>query len=191
MPAPRAQQADLTIKTFRQPLKARSTARFAIGPSEKIDPMPKYFAYGSNMSHDQIRERCPSHKFLCAAELRDYELAFTRFSKNRQCGVADVVKAEGHSVWGAVFEMSEADLLELDRHEGAHFKSPAYVRVPVQVFPSEGPPLDAFTYEVFKKSTAGHAPSAEYLGLILEGARKSELPQAYQDTLGGIQAAKY
>ena len=119
--------------------------------------------------------------------LRAY--AFTRFSKKRQCGVADVVKAAGHSVWGAVFELSDADFLELDRHEGTHFKSPAYMRLPVQVFASEGQPLDAITYEVVNKSTEEHVPSAEYLGLILEGARRWELPQSYQDVLSKILAA--
>ncbi len=62
--------------------------------------MPNYFAYGSNMSQDQIRARCPSHKFLCAAELPGHKLAFTRYSRKRECGVADIVPARG-SLCGA------------------------------------------------------------------------------------------
>lgn len=92
--------------------------------------MVKYFAYGSNMSDEQIRERCPSHKFVCVAELRDYKLAFTRYSHKRSCGVADVVVAPGESVWGAVFEMPESDMAALDVHEGVHSKPPAYARRP-------------------------------------------------------------
>lgn len=149
--------------------------------------MPKYFAYGSNMSHDQICVRCPSQEFICTAELRDYRLAFTRYSKKRGCGVADIVPAPGASVWGAVFEMCEADLAALDRNEGVHLNPPAYARVQVQVLTLDGHPLDAITYEVFNKSADGYAPNAEYLGLIADGASKWGLPQAYQNVLAKTQ----
>ena len=68
-----------------------------------------YFAYGSNMDWDQMRTRCPSAAFVGIARLPDHRLAFTRFSKTRKCGVADVVPAKGQSVWGAVFSIDERD----------------------------------------------------------------------------------
>ncbi|MBO9647584.1 MAG: gamma-glutamylcyclotransferase [Variovorax sp.] len=150
--------------------------------------MPRYFAYGSNMSHDQIGARCPSRKFICVAELPGYRLAFTRYSPKRQCGVADIVPAPGESVWGALFEMSTEDLDALDRHEGAHLSPPAYVRAQVKVSTPDGGCLDAITYEVFDKSSVEHVPSTAYLGLMVEGARKWQLPDAYQQALIGIQA---
>lgn len=72
--------------------------------------MPMYFAYGSNMSDEQIRERCPSHRFVCVAQLPGYRLAFTRRSEKRGCGVADVIAAQNAAVWGVVFKMTDADL---------------------------------------------------------------------------------
>lgn len=147
--------------------------------------MPMYFAYGSNMSDEQIRERCPSHRFVCVAQLRDYRLAFTRRSEKRGCGVADVVAAQDESVWGVVFEMTEADLAALDRNEGVHLKPPAYVRKSVQVI-SGDQSVDAITYEVFAKSASQHAPNAHYLGLITAGARKWGLPEDYQEALAQI-----
>jgi cation transport regulator ChaC len=149
--------------------------------------MPKYFAYGSNMSDEQIAHRCPSHRFVCVAELRGYRLAFTRRSEKRGCGVADVVATAGENVWGVVFEMSDADLSALDRHEGVHMKLPAYVRKNVQVVATDGHLLDAITYEVFTKAENEHAPNAEYLGLISAGARKWGLPQDYQEALLNIK----
>jgi gamma-glutamylcyclotransferase len=146
----------------------------------------KYFAYGSNMSDEQIRERCPSHRFVCIAKLTDYRLAFTRHSKKRRCGVADVVPAPGQSVWGVVLEMSDSDLAALDGHEGVHAKPPAYVRKNVQVLASGGHLVDAITYEVFTKAPSEYAPNAEYLGLIIAGARKWGLPQDYQEALANI-----
>lgn len=147
--------------------------------------MPMYFAYGSNMSDEQIRKRCPSHHFVCVAQLRGYRLAFTRRSEKRGCGVADVVAAQDEAVWGVLFEMCEGDLAALDRHEGAHLKPPAYVRKSVQVV-ADGQLLDATTYEVFSKSASQHAPNSDYLGLITAGARKWGLPQGYQEALAQI-----
>lgn len=148
--------------------------------------MPTYFAYGSNMSDEQIRQRCPSHRFICIANLPGYRLAFTRRSEKRRCGVADVVPAAEESVWGVVFEMCLADLAALDRHEGVYAKSPAHIRKDVQVVSTEGELLDAITYEVFTKTTNELAPSEEYLGLIKAGARKWGLPREYQDALAKI-----
>lgn len=149
--------------------------------------MTKYFAYGSNMSDEQIQERCPSHRFVCVAELRGYRLAFTRYSQKRRCGVADVVPAPGSSVWGVVFEMSDADMSALDVHEGVNAKPPAYVRKDVQVLASDGTALDSVTYEVFAKAPEPYPPSAQYLGLITAGARKWGLPDFYQARLAAIQ----
>ncbi|MEJ8810612.1 gamma-glutamylcyclotransferase family protein [Variovorax ureilyticus] len=151
--------------------------------------MPRYFAYGSNMSHDQIRTRCPSRTFVCVAELRGYRLAFTRYSPKRQCGVADIVASPGASVWGALFDMSEEDLAALDRHEGAHLSPPAYVRVHVQVSTPDGGSVEAITYEVFDKSPVEHVPSADYLGLMVDGAWEWGLPDAYRAALRGIRSA--
>jgi len=149
--------------------------------------MPRYFAYGSNMSHEQISERCPSQRFICAAELPGHKLAFTRFSPKRGCGVADIVPIEGASVWGALFELSEDDFAELDRHEGAHLDPPAYVRSQVQVIGADGRGMEAITYRVFDKAATEFAPSAHYLGLIVEGARKWGLPDAYQQALPALR----
>lgn len=149
--------------------------------------MGKYFAYGSNMSDEQIAQRCPSHCFVCVAKLPGYRLAFTRLSTKRGCGVADVVATPDETVWGVVFEMSDADMAALDRHEGVHMKPPAYVRKSVQVVSMDGQPLNAITYEVFTKAENEHAPNAEYLGLITAGARKWGLPQEYQDALARIK----
>src|SRR5687767_6545074 len=95
--------------------------------------MPLYFAYGSNMDLDQIVVRCPSAKFQHAAVARGFRLGFTRFSKKRGCGVADLVAETGEEVWGAVFKIAELDVAKLDRSEGVFLTPPAYRRVPIQV----------------------------------------------------------
>jgi hypothetical protein len=57
------------------------------------------------------------------------------------------------------------------------------VRVQVRVAATDGGSLDAITYEVHDKAASEHAPSVEYLGLILDGARKWGLPRAYREAL--------
>src|SRR4051812_4019852 len=78
----------------------------------------RYFAYGSNLDPDQLRERCPAASFVCVARLDAHRLAFSRKSTRRSCGVADVIPDSGHHVWGAVFEISDADAACLDASEG-------------------------------------------------------------------------
>ena len=79
--------------------------------------MIRVFAYGSNMDCEQMRERCPSTRFVCVAKLPNHRLAFTRKSTRRNCGVADAVKAEGNEVWGVVYEIDDIDLPKLDSLE--------------------------------------------------------------------------
>jgi gamma-glutamylcyclotransferase len=78
-----------------------------------------YFAYGSNMDWDQMRERCPSSTFVGVARLPNHSLAFSRKSIKRGCGVADVVATIGHDVWGVVYRIGDSEDQErLDKREG-------------------------------------------------------------------------
>src|SRR5947208_12969770 len=69
-----------------------------------------YFAYGSNMDSTQMKERCPSAKFVCRAKLPSHRLAFTLRSCRRGCGVADILRDEAKDVWGVVYELPENEL---------------------------------------------------------------------------------
>ena len=79
-----------------------------VGIKKMQQPISLYFAYGSNMNWDQMRERCPSARFEFVAKAEGLRFAFTRFSKKRQCGVADIVASPGSEVWGAVFAIPKS-----------------------------------------------------------------------------------
>jgi gamma-glutamylcyclotransferase len=79
-----------------------------------------YFAYGSNMNWDQMRDRCPSSRFDSIVRDEGYRLAFTQFSKTRQCGVADIVASAGSDVWGVVFEIPDDEVNVLDKSGEGH-----------------------------------------------------------------------
>ena len=152
-----------------------------------------YFAYGSNMDWDQMRGRCPSCRFDSIASAEGYRLAFTRFSKNRQCGVADIVASAGSDVWGVVFEIPEDEVNVLDKSEGyspgrAREKN-AYERRKLDVFGqgSNASAITVWTYVVVNKLRSPPKPSAEYKATILTGARHWKLPANYLEELERIE----
>ena len=61
--------------------------------------MINYFAYGSNMSYEQMKERCPDSKYVGIARLNGYKLDFTKMSTIRGGGVADIIESEKDCVY--------------------------------------------------------------------------------------------
>lgn len=146
-----------------------------------------YFAYGSNMDWLQIKNRCPSAQFVRKALLKGYDFGFTRKSKNRDCGVMDIVKADGEQVWGVVYQIDELDVRKLDQSEGyapGRVKN-AYQRIECIVY-EDGDlekPITAMTYEVVEKAAATILPNQEYKALIVNGADYWRLPEDYINQL--------
>jgi gamma-glutamylcyclotransferase len=157
--------------------------------------MPRYFAYGSNMDGRQMEQRCPVARFLCVARLADHRLAFTRYSRERGCGVADIIPKAGECVWGVVYELSESDLSRLDCYEGykpgSHAQGNAYNREKVAVFAGgrAGEVLSAYAYVVSAKRHDAPPPSQAYLRHLLCGARRWRLPESYIRCLEAVRTA--
>ena len=131
-----------------------------------------YFAYGANMSTSVMTVRCPVHRVLGGAQLRDHRLAFTRRSLRWGGGVADIVPAPGETVWGALYEIAAEGLSSLDRAEGVGF---AYRRRLVEVVLGEER-YAATAYEVADKELDEIEPRPEYRALMTAGAREHGLP---------------
>ena len=72
--------------------------------------MTLYFAYGSNLSLDQMQHRCPDAVPLAPFHLPDARLIFR--------GVADVVFEPGASCPGGLWRLTPACERTLDRYEG-------------------------------------------------------------------------
>ena len=152
-----------------------------------------YFAYGSNMHSAQMKERCPSARFVCRAKLPSHRLAFTLKSVERGCGVADVLYEEGREVWGVVYDLPETELKDLDKDEsfrpGRPYDQNKYTRENHYVWP-EGDAKRALLVALYR----GHPqldpplPSHEYKRLIVEGAKRWNLPEEYIRELESIKA---
>jgi gamma-glutamylcyclotransferase (GGCT)/AIG2-like uncharacterized protein YtfP len=152
------------------------------------------FAYGSNMDWAQLRQRCPSAKFVAVGLLPAHRLDFTRKSKNRGCGVADVVVDETESVWGAVFEIPETEVGFLDHAEGYQpgrsREKNSYVREDRHVFREgdKSQPLLVSIYSGIPQKDPP-LPNPEYKALILSGAQRWKLPAEYIRKLEAIKTA--
>ena len=152
-----------------------------------------YFAYGSNLYAAQMKERCPSAKFVCRAKLPFHRLAFTLKSVERECGVADVLYDKRREVWGVVYEIPENELKNLDKDEsfrpGRPDEKNKYTRENHYVWP-EGDLKRALLVCLYH----GHPqldpplPSYDYKRLIIEGARHWDLPAEYIRELESIEA---
>ena len=69
-----------------------------------------YFAYGSNLDLDQMLEHVPGVRVVGLAALRDHRLTFPLYTGSWAGGTAGVSHAHGSTVWGVLYELSEADL---------------------------------------------------------------------------------
>lgn len=151
-----------------------------------------YFAYGSNMSLAQMRERCPAHERVGIAKLSGYALCFPRSSPIRLCGVAGIEERGSSEVWGVVYRLNAIDLATLDKREGydaaAAFQINRYNRREVTVLLEGDPSRPAACLVYLARSEPGvHVPSSAYLGTMVEGAAENGLPAGYIETLRAIR----
>lgn len=105
--------------------------------TEKVD---YYFAYGSNLNREQMQKRCPGSAPVEPYILEGWKLIFRR--------VADIVPAPGERVYGALYTITPADELALDRYERFQANAPDqgwYTKVHLDL-PVRGAPATVMFY---------------------------------------------
>ena len=173
--------------------------------------MAYYFAYGSNMDKYQIETRCPNVKKIGKGLIPNYRIDFTRKSIKRNCGVADILESQGDTIWGIIYNITDEDLISLDRFEGFpryytkktikcyQFVNPnpwGFIpKEPLQEYleelyknPFNFKEIEAIVYVVIDKSATTIQPSIEYLNLLQEAAEENDFPIIYQQTLNAFGA---
>lgn len=134
--------------------------------------MTRYFAYGSNLVADRMRERGAPFRTARPAVLHGHRLAFDKRGFDG-AGRANVVPAEGGRVHGVLYELDEAGLEALRGFESG------YDLVEVQVeFTGDGGGhrVPALVF-VARSDRRTHAPPTRtYVGLILQGLADHGLP---------------
>lgn len=130
-----------------------------------------YAAYGSNLNHAQMRERCPEAKYLGSAMLKNQNLLF--------CGqpnhsFATIKTMEGKEVPIGLWEISARDEKSLDRYEGyPHFYHKTVLPVTL-----DGEEVHAMVYIMDLAMPAG-LPSVMYYNIVEKGYRDCGLDTAY------------
>jgi len=123
-----------------------------------------YFAYASNLSKQQMQTRYPDSKPLFVATLPNYKIIFTGWFREWRGGKATIKSFRGEKVRGAIYEVTEACLRQLDRHEAG------YIRLNVTVFDEDNEPHQAVTY-IKSGQLEETQPSQEYGEVIRQGYR--------------------
>ncbi len=161
-----------------------------------------YFAYGSNMEWERMRERCPSAKFVCRSLLPDYRLTFPRYSRNNKCWTASVEKVKGKEVWGVVYEIDDREIGRLNKKEGYRpdRTEDQNDHVPFQCHVlDEGDkerPLAVMTYIANREGDppSEHrdrkVPNAKYKSRLVNGAKHWRLPEQYVQQLEAIEVVE-
>lgn len=140
-----------------------------------------YFAYGSNMLTERLRERVPSAEPVTTATLSGRSLRFHKRSQDGS-GKCTLVEAAAPTseVYGVLFEFETEDLSALDE---AEHRGRGYERHRVQ--PQTGDQrVDAFAY-VAQPAYIDEAlrPYDWYQTIVLAGAHQHELPSPYRTRL--------
>lgn len=141
-----------------------------------------YFAYTARIAPDRLQAVAPGAEFQFIAHLPEWQLDFPIVADSWEGTLPNVRPASGSTVWGAVFEVPDADVSALDEAERAEWRVASNVeamdrsgrrhQVTVHVHDSNG------------SGANGHQPSAEYLTIMLEGSRHWSLPAGW---IAGLQ----
>lgn len=145
-----------------------------------------YFAYGSNLWMDQMRERTgvsyTGERAPRIAHLADHRLVFQHLAEGEPA-FANILSS-GAGVVGVVYRCSHTDLERLDRYEGG------YDRQAITVTDARGEVLPATAYVVGNSQAIRFGkPSTEYLEKIITGARQHGLPKQYIASITTIAAS--
>ncbi|MGD9142650.1 MAG: gamma-glutamylcyclotransferase [Dehalococcoidia bacterium] len=123
-----------------------------------------YFAYASNLSKNLMKGRCPDSKPLFTAVLPNYKLVFTGWSREWRGGKASIKSFRGEKIRGAIYEISDACLRQLDKYE------PGYQRMNITVYDEDNDPCEAITY-IKSGQLEESRPSEKYGEVIRQGYR--------------------
>ena len=141
-------------------------------------PRVRYFAYGSNMLTDRLRERVPSATAIGIGQLPGHALRWDKRSGRDGSGKCDAeaTSQKDDVVWGVLFEFDPQEKPLLDRAEGV---GAGYLEKTVNILTEDGP-VTAVTYCATDKDPTLR-PYHWYKALVIAGGARAriagELPQ--------------
>jgi len=146
-----------------------------------------YFAYGSNLHPERLRQRTPSCRALGIARLAGYTLRFHKRGRDGSGkGNAFLTGNPDDEVWGVVYSLAAEEKASLDQAESLGC---GYNVVTQSLGLLAGAVHEVFFY-VADSAYIDHAlwPYTWYKNLVIEGARIHRLPSAYIEHLEQVSA---
>lgn len=153
--------------------------------SEKIDKMGlvPYFAYGSNMNPQRMRERGVTFYSRQHLVLHGYELVFNKIVKTADEGAANIVPNQSSLVEGTLYLITWQGIFNLDRYEQYPNE---YDRVIFNLSELIGLDKEVYTYIAHPhKTREGLKPKRSYLEHLLEA--KDILSENYYKKLKKVE----
>ena len=129
-----------------------------------------YFAYGSNLNHHQMKNRCSGAKYIKKHTLEGYKLCFSHKTIHSIYGHANIIKSKKSKVPGALWKISKKDEKELDGYEGVDYNyySKEYLRI-------NGKKVLVYVQKIYYLKK----PNSTYLHTIIEGYKDCFLDLNY------------
>lgn len=131
-----------------------------------------YFAYGSNMSSRQMRERCPQAEDLGRAILYGWRRGFGVAAPHLDAEAAGIERADdAEHVEGVAYAVLPAEKVKLDELErGGYLPEKVHIKL-------NGRHEEAYTHVPLAMSPEPGHPPARYLDTMIEGATEHRLTQ--------------
>ncbi len=129
-----------------------------------------YFAYGSNMSKEQMRNRGVSINTAVRCKLPGYRFLYNKESIDGS-SKANIEKDNESVVHGVCFLLDQKPFEMLKGFEKG------YTVLPVTAIDMDENPIDAETF--ISESTCAKEPQNAYVKTIIKGALEHNLPESY------------
>ena len=120
-----------------------------------------YFAYGSNLHHQQMKRRCPKCKFIKRLVLNNFQLTF-----RNKGGWADIEKRVNKKVYGGLYAISKYAESRLDKYEDYPI---VYKKMYFKYNKKK-----VMTYTMVRK-TKFNQPTTRYLNIIKQGYKDCKI----------------
>ena len=136
--------------------------------------MALYAAYGSNMDPAQMALRAPHSPLDGVGWLVGWRLTFGGEDVGWEGPLATLVEDPLSQVFVALYDVTDADALQMDRWEAADLA--LFRKVRVRVATLDG---DVLAWLYVLDAYEGGLPSARYLGMIADAAEAAGAPDDY------------
>ena len=127
-----------------------------------------YFAYASNLNHEQMQRRCKDSMYIRNFFVKDYDLSFCSLDKSY--GVANIMKKLNSKVPGAIWNISVTDEIKLDYYEGFPIN---YLK---DFFYFKG---EKVMFYFMKSPHSFKSPLRQYIDVINQGYKDCDLDNDY------------